>query len=50
MLLVFYIGLGSLALKRTPTQRGKSLSLGAAVAAVTVGIAWTRHPLGWFSL
>lgn len=52
MLLVLYIGLGSLALKRAPTLHGKGLSLGAAVAvaAVMVGIAWTRHPLGWFSL
>lgn len=52
MLLVLYIGLGSLALKRAPSLRGKSLALGAAVAiaAIMVGIGWTRHPLGWFAI
>ena len=52
MLLVLYIGLGSLALKRAPSLRSKSLALGAAaaIAAIMVGIGWTRHPLGWFSL
>ncbi len=49
-LLVTYVLLGTLALKRAPTPRGRALCLtGALVAyALIIGIALTHHPLGWF--
>ena len=48
-LLVLYIALGSLALKRAPTGRARALCFAAAlgVYAAMFGIARTHHPLGW---
>ena len=48
--LVFYIVLGSFALKRGRTRLSRLLWLVAALAVVTqmIGIAHMRHPLGWW--
>jgi uncharacterized membrane protein SirB2 len=48
-LLVVYIVLGSLALKRARTRRGKVRAFGAALAiyVAIIGIAIAHHPLGW---
>jgi uncharacterized membrane protein SirB2 len=48
MLLVVYILLGSLALKRAPTPAAQRLSFVAALAVYgfMVSVAWTHHPLG----
>lgn len=50
-LLVAYIVLGSLALKRAPTRRGKALAFAAALGCVLVlvGVARARHPAGWWA-
>lgn len=50
-LLVAYIVLGSLALKRAPTRPGKALAFAAALACVLllVGVAQARHPAGWWA-
>ena len=47
-LLLVYISLGSLALKRAPTWRGKALAYVAALLCVgwMLSIALTRHPAG----
>ena len=49
VLLVGYVVLGSFALKRALTPRGRALAYAAAVAifATMVSIARTHHPLGW---
>jgi uncharacterized membrane protein SirB2 len=48
MLLVVYILLGSLSLKRAPTLAAQRLSFVAAlvVYGFMVSVAWTHHPLG----
>ena len=52
LLLVVYIVLGSIALKRGRTRRGRALALIAALATYLsiIGIARAHHPLGWFRL
>ena len=49
LLLVVYIVLGTLALKRAKTRRGRVLAYVAALAtyAAIVGVARMHHPLGW---
>ena len=51
VLLVVYIVLGTLALKRAPTHAAKSLcyALALAVVGFMVGIALAHHPLGVFA-
>lgn len=51
VLLVVYIGLGTLALRRAPTPASQALCFIAALAVVgfMVGIAVAHHPLGWFA-
>lgn len=51
VLLVAYIGLGSLALKRG-RSRGQRVAFFVAalgVVASMAAIAWQRHPLGWWA-
>lgn len=52
VLLVLYVILGSLALKRAATARGRALAYFVAVLCfVTIyGIARAHHPLGWLVL
>lgn len=49
LLLVVYIGLGSVALKRARTTTGRAAAWAAALAVVFAmyGIARAHHPLGW---
>ena len=49
VLLVVYVGLGSFALKRAATPRGRAIAYVAAVLvyAAMLGIARAHHPLGW---
>jgi uncharacterized membrane protein SirB2 len=51
-LLVVYIVLGSLALKRAPSPRSRTAAFVAAllVYATIIGIAWAHHPMGWLAL
>jgi uncharacterized membrane protein SirB2 len=51
VLLVAYIVLGSLALKRAPSRRARALCLVAALAvlATMVSVALTRNPWGWIA-
>jgi uncharacterized membrane protein SirB2 len=51
LLLVTYIGLGTLALKRAPTRSGKALAFVAALACVgfLISVARAHHPLGAFA-
>ena len=51
VLLVGYVVLGTLALKRASTARGRAVAYVAAIAvfATMVGIARAHHPLGWFA-
>lgn len=51
VLLIVYIVLGTLALKRAPTRGAKTLCLVAALACVgfMVSVAVTHHPLGLFA-
>jgi len=48
VLLVAYVVLGSLALKRAPTRRARATSFVAALAifALMLGVARAHHPLG----
>ena len=48
-LLFVYVVLGSLALKRARTPRGRTIAFIAALAvyAAMLGIARAHHPLGW---
>lgn len=52
VLLLVYIVLGSLALKRAPTRAAKAVCFVAALSVVgfMASIAVARHPLGWFLL
>jgi uncharacterized membrane protein SirB2 len=52
VLLVVYILLGSLALRRAPTQRAKRLCFVGALASygLILGIARAHDPLGWLRL
>ena len=52
LLLVPYVVLGSIALRRGRTFRGRALALIAALVTYLsiVGIARAHHPLGWFRL
>lgn len=49
-LLVAYIVLGSLALKRARTRLGKLMAFAAALACIglIVGVARAHHPWGWW--
>lgn len=49
LLLVFYIGLGTIALKRARTRSGRSVAFLAAllVFASIIGVAVTHQPAGW---
>lgn len=51
LLLLAYIVLGSIALRRGRTPATRALAFAAAVATVAtmVGIAVAHHPLGWFA-
>lgn len=51
ILLLVYIGLGSMALKRARTPRSRALYLLAALLclAFMASIALARHPLGWWA-
>jgi uncharacterized membrane protein SirB2 len=51
VLLLVYIALGSLALKRAPTRAAKAGFFLAALACVAfmVSIALRHHPLGWWA-
>jgi uncharacterized membrane protein SirB2 len=52
LLLVLYIGLGSVALRRARGRRASSLAFSAALLtyAWIIGVAVTRAPAGWLSL
>jgi uncharacterized membrane protein SirB2 len=52
LLLVLYIALGFVALKRARTRRGRMLSFLAALAtfALMIGVAVRHHPAGWLAL
>lgn len=49
LLLILYIGLGTIALKRAQTPIGRSAAVLAAllVFAFIIGVALTHHPAGW---
>ena len=51
VLLLAYIGLGTVALKRGRTRRMRATAFVGAVLvfAWIVGVALNRHPLGWFA-
>jgi uncharacterized membrane protein SirB2 len=51
LLLLLYIVLGYVALKRARTRRGRALALLAALAAFAqmIGVALHHHPAGWFA-
>jgi uncharacterized membrane protein SirB2 len=51
-LLVVYVVLGSLALKRARSARARAICFAAAVLVFVgmLGIARTHQPLGWFAL
>jgi uncharacterized membrane protein SirB2 len=51
VLLLLYIGLGTLALKRARSQGAKAVCALAALATVgfMAGIALNHHPLGWWA-
>jgi uncharacterized membrane protein SirB2 len=50
-LVVLYIGLGSAALRRARTPRGRTLCFAAAIFVYVsiFGIALAHHPLGWLA-
>lgn len=50
--LVFYIGFGTLAIKRAPTQASKAAFSVSAVAtfAYIIGVAIAHHPGSWLQL
>jgi len=50
--LVFYIGFGTLAIKRAPTPASKAIFLGLAIATFgyIIGVAIAHHPASWFQL
>jgi uncharacterized membrane protein SirB2 len=49
LLLVLYIGLGTIALKRARTRVGRTLAMSAAllVFLFIIGVAVRHHPAGW---
>jgi uncharacterized membrane protein SirB2 len=51
LLLVVYVVLGSLALKRARSRRASALAYAAALATylAIIGVARTHHPLGPFA-
>jgi len=51
VLLLVYIALGTMALKRARTARARALFLLAALACVAfmASVALARHPLGWWA-
>jgi uncharacterized membrane protein SirB2 len=51
-LLVVYVVLGSFALRRARSARGRAICFGAAVLlfVAMLGVARTHQPLGWFAL
>jgi len=50
--LVFYIGFGTLAIKRAPTPASKALFFGLAIATFgyILGVAIAHHPASWLQL
>jgi uncharacterized membrane protein SirB2 len=52
LLLVLYVALGSMALRRAKTRAGQIATFGGALLTFTaiVGVAITRRPLGWLTL
>ena len=50
--LVFYIGFGTLAIKRAPTPVSKAIFFGLAVAtfAYIIGVAIAHHPASWLQV
>ena len=50
--LVFYIGFGTLAIKRAPTPASKAVFFGLAVATFgyIIGVAIAHHPASWFHI
>lgn len=52
LLLVAYIALGTMALRRARTRWGRIAALAAALLtfAAIVGVAVTHHPAGWLTL
>ncbi|PCI77570.1 MAG: regulator SirB [SAR86 cluster bacterium] len=50
--LVFYIGFGTLAIKRAPTRATKILFFGLAIAtfAYIIGVAIAHHPTSWLGV
>ncbi|MBL4582841.1 MAG: SirB2 family protein [Gammaproteobacteria bacterium] len=50
--LIFYIGFGSLAIKRAPTASTKILFFGLAIATFLyiIGVAIAHHPASWLQL
>ena len=51
VLLIVYIVLGTYALKRARTPRGRALAYAAALVTylTIIGVARAHHPLGWLS-
>lgn len=52
LLLVLYIVLGALALRRARTRNARALAFAAAICTylLIVGIARAHHPFGWWAL
>jgi uncharacterized membrane protein SirB2 len=52
LLLVLYVALGSMALRRARTRRRQIAAFGGALLTFTaiIGVAITRQPLGWLTL
>ena len=50
--LVFYIGFGTLAIKRAPTPASKAFYFGLAIATFgyILGVAIAHHPTSWLQL
>ncbi len=50
--LVFYIGFGTLAIKRAPTPASKAVFFGLAIATFgyIIGVAIARHPASWLQM
>jgi len=50
--LVFYIGFGSLAIKRAPTLVSKAVFFGLAIATFgyIIGVAIAHHPASWLHM
>ena len=52
LLLVLYVALGTIALKRARTRKDRTAALLAALVTYgfIIGVAIAHHPAGWFSL